>query len=481
MELLKDFKTGLYKRSSGYNYWNTYENVLCSCGHTFQNREGRRGRTCANCGNTQFKEVSGKMPTTRTLIDSIIIPIECLDKKIHVKKVEITALLENGQKIVDLKTGKEMEIVVDLKVGTIELYRNGEKIETNEDTLEEFSKNINDTCDFIKKVSTERSHNLFKFLLDQYGRTYNKEKYYRVHRVFTRLIKIPIYDVLYSCGFKPDFIDAVLQYDRSNTNETVPHKILGIPKYMIRYIKSFGSYDYRIISDLIKLDEMINGNNVKTILQIFDEESNVKNIGRIKDDLIRLYKDYGYKDLTKLSLYITRDVKLQQGIMSPQEAITILKDYVRMCKDMDVEWEKYPKSLKKDHDIALRNYNTKKDEIKQKKFAEVVEKEDYQRFVYKKDKEYTIVVPKEVKDIISEGESLSHCVASYVDDIIDGRCKIIFMRNKDSLDKSLLTIEIRNNENIRQIRGQSNRLATAKEMDFIRKYAEKLKLHIGTY
>jgi hypothetical protein len=42
--------------------------------------------------------------------------------------------------------------------------------------------------------------------------------------------------------------------------------------------------------------------------------------------------------------------------------------------------------------------------------------------------------------------SQNNCVASYIEAVIDGKCHILFLRKKDSLDKSLVTIEIRDNK-----------------------------------
>ncbi|WP_262743874.1 PcfJ domain-containing protein, partial [Clostridioides difficile] len=36
-----------------------------------------------------------------------------------------------------------------------------------------------------------------------------------------------------------------------------------------------------------------------------------------------------------------------------------------------------------------------------------------------------------------------NCVSSYIQNVIDGKCHILFMRKKDNLSKSLVTIEVK--------------------------------------
>jgi stalled ribosome alternative rescue factor ArfA len=122
-------------------------------------------------------------------------------------------------------------------------------------------------------------------------------------------------------------------------------------------------------------------------------------------------------------------------------------------------------------------YDANKDEIKDKKIKTVVEQPFYTKLEYKK-KPFAIVIPSGVKDIIREGESLSHCVASYVDDVIDEKCQIAFLRHAEEFDKPLITIEIRNNV-LKQARGKSQKLPNEIESAFLKEWAEKKELHYG--
>ena len=56
--------------------------------------------------------------------------------------------------------------------------------------------------------------------------------------------------------------------------------------------------------------------------------------------------------------------------------------------------------------------------------------------------DYVFLIPKEPQDFYDEATSMSNCLASYVDRYASGNDYIVFMRNKDTPDKSLVTIEL---------------------------------------
>ena len=66
------------------------------------------------------------------------------------------------------------------------------------------------------------------------------------------------------------------------------------------------------------------------------------------------------------------------------------------------------------------------------------------------DDDFMIIVPKSPEDVEDEGRQQKHCIAqSYLDHIACGDTVCVFMRRTSEPDKSLITIEIRNNK-IRQ-------------------------------
>ena len=88
---------------------------------------------------------------------------------------------------------------------------------------------------------------------------------------------------------------------------------------------------------------------------------------------------------------------------------------------------------------------------------------------------YTIIEPKSTGDIFKEANQMHNCVASYIDRIIEGRTKIVFMREKENIDDSLVTVEVKNGH-ICQAYQKSNCRISEEQRKFLEKYAKNRKL-----
>lgn len=193
----------------------------------------------------------------------------------------------------------------------------------------------------------------------------------------------------------------------------------------------------------------------------------------LKDTFNQL-KGWGY-NLRRVVDYILRDLPMQ-GMMpkingnTPHE-LTLLRDYARMMVEMDRKFDRYPKpSLKLGHDIAAKNYRVKKSEILAKKYECI--KEGLKRYEFAADG-YVVIVPPTMASVVQEGASLNHCVASYVDGMMEGKYAILFLRKEDAPEKSLVTIQV-HDTSISQARGQNNRSVTEEEQNIIDKFVAQL-------
>ena len=73
--------------------------------------------------------------------------------------------------------------------------------------------------------------------------------------------------------------------------------------------------------------------------------------------------------------------------------------------------------------------------------------------------------------LIDESSQMSNCVRNYCLDVSNNKCQIYFMRYKDAINKSLVTIEVQHGK-IVQARTRFNELPTT-EMDAVLKKWEK--------
>ena len=71
-------------------------------------------------------------------------------------------------------------------------------------------------------------------------------------------------------------------------------------------------------------------------------------------------------------------------------------------------------------------------------------------------KHLSIVAPKESTDLAMEGGTLHHCVAGFIDPVIQNTENVLFIRRNDMLDTPYFTIAIDNGGNIEQIHGYRN-------------------------
>ena len=249
------------------------------------------------------------------------------------------------------------------------------------------------------------------------------------------------------------------------------YHISKINKDVIKFIKKFDTY--------ISEGFLRNANNYLNILNYCIEENFEKDIINeiieiVKyDDELRTLIELNY-DSVALVRYLVNIHNFEAFRLS--KAIEDLKDYAVMSKSLNrnCKFEKYPRYLKTTHDVIVRNYNNYKIAHNEELFKNMLNKElEYEHRNYN----YKIILPKETQCLKEEGINLSHCVGSYINSIINGRRQVLFLRDKNRLDESLITLDI-NGGMIKQAEGFMRRKPNANEKAFLEKYAKDKNLKI---
>lgn len=145
-------------------------------------------------------------------------------------------------------------------------------------------------------------------------------------------------------------------------------------------------------------------------------------------------KKYGYT-MKSFMLYIDRLVTYEA--LDPWDAFRILRDTCSMTSAISQKFERYPRYLKTTHDIVMRNYQRMKKNFNEEMFARRV-KEDMEKSIGA----YAFIYPRTTQSIKDEAVQQNNCVAAYIDKVIDGECDVLFMRNKNDLEHSLVTLEV---------------------------------------
>ena len=169
----------------------------------------------------------------------------------------------------------------------------------------------------------------------------------------------------------------------------------------------------------------------------------------------RLTNDYGYT-AKNLMLYIDH--------LKTFEALDIyaltreIYDYASMMKKISDKFDRYPRHFLTTHAIASRNYNRLKSQFDELKFQSRINKSMEKTFG-----DYVFIYPDSTQDIKDESVSMNNCVSSYISRVIDGKCDIMFLRYKDSPDKSLVTIEVQNNKIVQALQKYNNPLTNEQQ------------------
>jgi hypothetical protein len=373
------------------------------------------------------------------------------------------------------------KLVFDFKTKpVIKLYRKGVEVTPNDRNMECVVGNHNggfygNASAFILLVSTENNRSMYEFAWDNFARQ-GQELTRKMGRCLGRLAMQPYLQILSLAG-----VHKSIYYELRYTCDkiaTTPHEIMRLPKSifnLIRYETVALSTAYKIAKELLPVFET---DLTRTILTVIKEDSSYNDCYRLAADLSDLKCNSGYTDMARLLKYLLRDVKLNQGITRPSDAAQLLKDYIRMAGTIRHVPDRYPDSLKKVHDIMSMNYRIALDTRKEELFKNVVGNEEYKSLEFEA-KRYCIVTPTTPKNLVEEGKDLGHCVASYVNDVLEGKCKILFLRYQHQPESSLVTVEVRG-KNVRQIKGRLNRPPTPEEREFVNLWAEEKELEVAS-
>lgn len=484
-----DYKFGIkvYKYINGYN-----KTVgVCSCGQCIPSYLTKF--QCDKCGNELF--VNARNQSNKRFVIPYLEASRKDNRGFKVKRTNLSVIYdEENTTVSPIKENINREMEYDIVDSILKVWRNGvleydssvDGMRKMDDANRMFFTQVEANL-FLDFVSNEVTRGLYDVVNRLSDNGWNKKKH--ILRGLKRLSTdykwlqilanagIPnvnrFYQNRYSYygGYREDSV--------INKDATKPHEILKVPKFFMPYIREDVSIDRDVLHNLQSHFKNLDINKFKEIMSIVKDEGSMKQLSNSIETIMQIHIDYGYTNLKKLVLYLFREVRLTQGIESPQNASTYLRDYIRMSRHMELEWEKYPKSLKKEHDVVQMNYNMlNANDKKIKLFKSSIEKKSYQSLQFglkDKKQKYAILIPNSPEDLIKEGNQLSHCVASYVSDVNNDKCKILFLRDKEDLEKPLATIEVRG-LNIRQARGFANRAIPEDQKEFIRAWAEKNNL-----
>lgn len=181
------------------------------------------------------------------------------------------------------------------------------------------------------------------------------------------------------------------------------------------------------------------------------------------------------EDLEEIANYISLDRFIKYSKKRHRKVETyIYKDYLRFASllGLDLKNNRYafPKNLREEHDKLEQQY-----EIQSKKLIQkAIIKRSKKLLVNKYQNNKFIVLPaRSLKDLQDESKQQHNCVRTYAEDYAEGNCDIYFMRDIKQPKKSLVTVEVKNNE-IVQSRIKYNYAPNENQLKFLKTWEKNV-------
>lgn len=322
--------------------------------------------------------------------------------------------------------------------------------------------------DFLKYIDSKVNRSL----MSARYRWSNTRRVEKVKNIGTFLKQIKDYSL-----FEQYFASGLTKF-----SDDIRYKTTDIPKGLLKLIREddlevtnglIESYTKNpdLFSNIYHLDGLTTLNKFDTYkfalcLRYFGEKHKPW-MSNDKTYFIELVEEYNYNPLA-LIRYIDTLMTLE-ALTGVDKIMTEVRDYARMMSRISPKYDKFPRNFLTTHKIASRNYTRLErafiEEDFKKRYCEELE------FAYE---DFRIIYPESTQAIKDEAVQQNHCVASYIQDVIDGKCHILFLREKEHPTRSLITMEVRG-DRIVQARGRFNRDMTEKEKEVVEKYKKKLE------
>lgn len=269
-------------------------------------------------------------------------------------------------------------------------------------------------------------------------------------------------------------------YSELSNSEGNIFKTLNINKDDLAYIRKYnmGYTDIKLYARCKKYD-----------ISIFPEMRVIKNeySGGTDDKIFFLmqYISFGkIKEYIASQLPVYKEKHKNDWIWNLRKEalesfiISDWKDYIDNCVSLgwNIEDTKVlkPKSLDARHDITVELVELKENEIK----ARDIQRRYYE-YIYTltySDKNYSIVLPRNILDLKYEGDNLHHCVyTNYASRVAKGESIILFIRKNDKFYKPFVTLELQpGTYNKVQMRGLRNCTPDKEVQAFYNKYEKNV-------
>lgn len=464
-----------------------HTHALCECGYSEKNIRYNKiyDDFCPFCGSSlaayhDYLQIGDiKFNDTKVIIENFNkkdfyrFTILVVDRKgsydISFKKKEI-----NHIKVDNLIANY---IVFDSRTRTKEeCFKIYDLVEEKEIDCEKFISNFPELCDFTTIVEEDVHGDMISF-----HTYYGGVRSLFPKQLITQLLDLqkycfePYNEILIKANIDPKKVRVF------NKQGKTPLEILDIKKYTFRQLLKYPD-DFNTLKLLEKslgdksvpyMDKFVMKNS-STWLNSYYANKAIELINEANLSVEKLYK------------YLYKEAPMNQYLYKSDNSLTMLADCFEMAKQLGLVFDKAPKALVRYHDTLVKEIEICKDELKDKQVAQVSQKylhlskySEFDEEEHKYKDNYSLILPKNGKDIVMEGKQMHHCVGSYVDKMIRERSIILFLRRSDNLETRVATLEYEPTRNaIVQVKGPYNSHVSEDAKKYITQWANEKEIKI---
>lgn len=152
-------------------------------------------------------------------------------------------------------------------------------------------------------------------------------------------------------------------------------------------------------------------------------------------------------------------------------AFNYIREFLEICKKLEVEPPK--EDFFRSYINFKREYQMRKKEIDN---AAIIRNYACKREALTfEDENFMVVIPQTREDFKAEADAQHNCVYSmYLNEVIDGKTHVVFIRRKNNPTKSLITCEVRNGKIWQYLEKFNNRPSDSALIDFKNAYQAHL-------
>ncbi|AVK84427.1 hypothetical protein C3943_13035 [Lysinibacillus sp. B2A1] len=289
--------------------------------------------------------------------------------------------------------------------------------------------------------------------------------------------KYPSVEILTKAGLD-NFVKAKIYgyktFSAINWSKSKLHHIFKMSKQDFQMLreKNFENSLYYVRDFLFKAWVVQQWRKEKSKMNI-DELQKVMESFSVADDMKTFKFIRKFTSLHRLFNYANKQFQKDEKHFTRRHQVLVTwRDYINDCQKLNIHIDDaiiFPKSLRKAHEETIKRVKHYEDELMRKKAKERYEKIKHYEFELGQLK---IVVPHTAKEIIDEGNKLSHCVGGYAQRHADGQTTILFVRNIKEPDESFYTVEVKDGK-VWQIRGFKNKPATEDVQAFVDEFKKQ--------